>query len=176
MGWYIQSGMVWGCSLACFLTSVEQCMWWTFLGQDWWWPKCTKHLCISFPLAGCSAEWEIRVQRRKLSESRALSITEGSGLCKPLSHHQDWRTQQMAPHFIPEGARSGICRDSALRGTGQAISMERACYPHGGWLFITISCSLWVFLCSFRVELCFSMYFPPLCISLLIWLGRTSCI
>lgn len=36
----------------------------------------------------------------------------------------------MAPHFfIPEGARSGICRDSALRSTGQAITMTELSTP-----------------------------------------------
>lgn len=108
---------------------------------------------------------------------RKTEWVEGSQHNKGLrtvqtSSHQDWRTQQMAPHFfIPEGVRSGICRDSSLRSTGQAITMERTFYPQGSWLFVTISCSSWVFSSSFRMGLCSSVCCPPPYISLLIWSG-----
>lgn len=39
----------------------------------------------------------------------------------------------MAPHFFMR--EPGIFRDSALRSTGQAITMESAFYPQGSWLF-----------------------------------------
>lgn len=105
------------------------------------------------PCARCSTGWKTGVGRRKLGELRALSIPTGPGLWKPLSPHLGWRMQEMAPcFFIAEGTGSGICRDSALGGTGQVTAMGRAFCPQSDWLFIIISCSSWVFPCNFRRE------------------------
>lgn len=115
--------------------------------------KYMKQSCISLPISGCSTAWKSRAGRRKLGESRALSIPKYSGLCKLLSPPQDCKIPQMAPHFfIPEGAGSGICKDSVLGGTGQAMAAERTFCPQVDWLFIIKSCSSQVFSHHFRTD------------------------
>lgn len=132
-----------------------------------------KQRCVLFPLAGCSTAWKSRGGRRKLGESRALSIPKYSGPCKLLSPPQDWKMQQVAPHlFFPEGAGSGICKDSALGGTGQAMAVERTFCPQGDWLFIINP----VPHRSFHAILGQMYSLCALSSSLRFWLGWTFCI